>query len=224
MPVTSTKNQSGSLPPFGYCHCCCGGKTPLAKTTNRKEGRIKGQPLRFLPGHQNRKRVRVIAEDRDHVTPCCISQLKKNKDGYAVEKVGGRSVLAHRAAYERVRGEVEDGLELDHLCGQPDCVRVDHLQAVTHTENLRRGSRTKLSPVLVIEIRRSTEKQQVIAERYGITQSQVSRIKSGASWADLQDAEMSTDSDPPRLLSLPGASEEPHDQAQPDPSISTLAA
>jgi HNH endonuclease len=224
MPVTSTKNQSGLLPPFGYCHCRCGWKTPLAKTTNRKEGRIKGQPLRFLPGHQNRKRVRVIAEDRDHVTPCCISQLKKNKDGYAVEKLRGRSVLAHRAAYERVRGEIEDGLELDHLCGQPDCVRLDHLEPVTHRENLRRGSRTKLALPDVIEIRRDPRKQGIIAEEYGISQSQVSRIKRGASWADVPERDVTNDDDPPGLLSLAGASDAPPEQARAKPVFGKLAA
>src|ERR1035438_10067976 len=113
--VTPSENHPESLPPIGLCQCWCGGRTPLAKSTNRKEGRIKGQPLRFLPGHQNRKRVRVIEQDRGYVTPCCISQLKKNKDGYAVEKVRGRSVLAHRAAYEGIRGEIADGREIDHL-------------------------------------------------------------------------------------------------------------
>jgi hypothetical protein len=166
----------------------------------------------------------VIEEDRVYVTPCCISQLKKNKDGYAVEKVRGRSVLAHRAAYERVRGEIADGREIDHLCRQPDCVRVDHLEPVTHTENMRRGRRTKLTRDEVIEIRRGTETQQALADRYGIGQSQVSRIKSRESWRDLPDPEMSTEPDPSPLLSVAGASEEPHDQAQPDPNISKLAA
>ena len=81
-PVTPSKSYSESLPPIGLCQCSCGGRTPLAKTTSRKEGRIKGEPLRFLPGHQNRKRVRVLEEDRGYVTPCQIWQLAQNADGY----------------------------------------------------------------------------------------------------------------------------------------------
>lgn len=32
-----------------------------------------------------------------------------------------------------------DGLELDHTCGTRGCVRVEHLEPVTHRENLLRG-------------------------------------------------------------------------------------
>src|ERR1035441_1521681 len=110
-PVTPSKNHPESLPPIGLCGCWCGGRTALAKSTNLKEGRIKGQPLRYLLGHQNRKRVRVIVEDRRYVPPCRIWQLRKNKDGYGVEKVNGKSVLAHRVAYERLHGEIEEGLD-----------------------------------------------------------------------------------------------------------------
>src|SRR5664280_1482186 len=186
MPVTSTKNQAGSLPPFGYCHCCCGGKTPLAKTANRKEGRIKGQPLRFLPGHQNRKRVRVTVEDRDdYVTPCFISTLVPGKDGYVRQTVGGRKGLAHRVAYEQVHGEIEEGLEIDHLCGQRNCLRIDHLEAVDRRENLRRCGKCKLTRADVIDIRRSEEPQSVLAERYGVTQGHISRTQAGLVWRDV---------------------------------------
>lgn len=44
-----------SIPP-GFCHCGCGGKTKLAFQTIRKFGHVKGQPLRFILGHGNKKR------------------------------------------------------------------------------------------------------------------------------------------------------------------------
>ncbi len=66
------------------------------------------------------------------------------------------------------------------------------MEQVTHRENLRRGSRTKLTRAEVIEIRRDPRKQVVIAEEYGISQSQVSRITRGASWADVPDTEVPT--------------------------------
>lgn len=47
--------------------------------------------------------------------------------------------LAHIVSYEMRNGRVPDGLELDHLCRTPICVNPDHLEAVTHAENLRRG-------------------------------------------------------------------------------------
>lgn len=46
---------------------------------------------------------------------------------------------AHRVAYELLVGPVPDGLELDHLCRVPLCVNPAHLEAVTRSENVRRG-------------------------------------------------------------------------------------
>lgn len=54
----------------------------------------------------------------------------------------GRSngVGAHRVAYEELVGPIPSGLELDHLCREPLCVRPDHLEPVTRAENMRRRS------------------------------------------------------------------------------------
>jgi hypothetical protein len=63
------------------------------------------------------------------------------RDGYGVFGVEPRkTALAHRVAYEMERGPVPDGLELDHLCRNPRCVRPEHLEPVTHRENLLRGN------------------------------------------------------------------------------------
>lgn len=45
---------------------------------------------------------------------------------------------AHRVAYRLTKGHIPDGLEIDHLCFVPRCVRPDHLEAVTREENQRR--------------------------------------------------------------------------------------
>jgi len=78
-------------------------------------------------------------EDRGFETPCWIWGLYCDPQGYARMKVNGRPGLAHRYAYEDVVGPVPAGCELDHLCRQPSCVNPDHLEAVTHAENVRRG-------------------------------------------------------------------------------------
>jgi hypothetical protein len=56
-----------------------------------------------------------------------------------------RRAYAHRVVYELVRGPVPEGLELDHLCRRRFCVNPAHLEAVTHTENVRRGEASKVS-------------------------------------------------------------------------------
>ena len=47
--------------------------------------------------------------------------------------------LAHRFAYQARRGPIPEGLCIDHLCRVRRCVRPDHLEAVTQSENVRRG-------------------------------------------------------------------------------------
>jgi HNH endonuclease len=52
---------------------------------------------------------------------------------------GVKCVAAHRASYERFKGQIPTGLFLDHLCRVTLCVNPDHLEPVTAVENMRRG-------------------------------------------------------------------------------------
>lgn len=63
------------------------------------------------------------------------------RDARGYGRIGrdGKTVLAHRAVYELLVGPIPDGLELDHLCRNPPCCNPDHLDPVTHAENVRRG-------------------------------------------------------------------------------------
>lgn len=47
--------------------------------------------------------------------------------------------LAHRMGYLLLRGEIPDNKPLDHLCRNPKCVNPEHLEPVTHRENILRG-------------------------------------------------------------------------------------
>lgn len=69
-----------------------------------------------------------------------IGALSTN--GYGMFWFERRQVAAHRWIFERLVGVVPDGLELDHLCHNRACVNLDHLEPVTHAENLRRRRRT----------------------------------------------------------------------------------
>ncbi|HEV2123202.1 MAG TPA: HNH endonuclease signature motif containing protein [Chloroflexota bacterium] len=59
---------------------------------------------------------------------------------------GTGNLKAHRWAYEALVGPIPTGTELDHLCRNPACVRPDHLEPVTHAENIRRGYAAKPRP------------------------------------------------------------------------------
>lgn len=72
-------------------------------------------------------------------TECWEWQAFRNPFGHGMFRLGDRVHLAHRVLYEKLRGPVKDGLELDHLCRNPACVNPDHLEEVTHRENILRG-------------------------------------------------------------------------------------
>lgn len=59
--------------------------------------------------------------------------------GYGETSIKGKKYRAHRVIYELIKGEIPAGLELDHLCRNTICVNPDHLEPVTHRENMRRA-------------------------------------------------------------------------------------
>ncbi len=74
---------------------------------------------------------------------CWLWSAGCNNLGYGHLPVGegtGRVVYAHRFSYELHKGPIPKGFDIDHLCRVPLCVNPDHLEAVSHRENVRRGT------------------------------------------------------------------------------------
>lgn len=69
---------------------------------------------------------------------CWLWLGQVNNKGYGLFSLDGTKIGAHSASYRLHVGPVPDGLELDHLCRNPLCVRPSHLEPVTHAENQRR--------------------------------------------------------------------------------------
>jgi hypothetical protein len=57
--------------------------------------------------------------------------------GYGSLGVEGKTCYAHRIAYERHKGPIPPGHDVEHICGNRRCVKPNHLQAVR-----RKGPRT----------------------------------------------------------------------------------
>jgi hypothetical protein len=126
-------------------------------------------------------RYEVVSDG--YKTDCWEWLLARNKHGYGLcRDKHGRMRGAHCVYYEEAKGAITPGLQIDHLCGVRSCVNPDHLEPVTAAENIRRGAGTKLTPSAVAEIRASCEPQKVLAERYGVHQSHISRIKNRQTW------------------------------------------
>lgn len=48
-------------------------------------------------------------------------------------------VSSHRYSYQMFKGDIPEGLSLDHLCRNTLCVNPNHLEPVTTKENVARG-------------------------------------------------------------------------------------
>ncbi len=59
--------------------------------------------------------------------------------GYGRFIVGQEQHAAHRIAWKLTHGVDPENEVLDHLCSNRLCVRVDHLEQVSQSENCRRG-------------------------------------------------------------------------------------
>ena len=116
----------------------------------------------------------------------------KNGYGYGIILMPGeKSTRAHRYSYELHKGEIPEGMVVMHSCDTPACVNPTHLSLGTRTDNNRdavkksrnafgeKNGHCRLSAEQIKSILADTRKQRVIAREYSVTQSHISRIKSG---------------------------------------------
>lgn len=80
----------------------------------------------------------VINESGCHIWP------KPRSNGYGsitFTFAGKRRLIGvHRLSWILAVGPIPDGLVMDHLCRNPACWNVEHLEPVTQAENIRRGA------------------------------------------------------------------------------------
>lgn len=128
---------------------------------------------------------------------CWEWQGYRTEDGYGQIRRGPASesmILTHRAMWEIVFGPIPNGLHVLHKCDNPPCCRPAHLWLGTQADNIadmvakgrgtwgEKNSQAKLTQEQVNAIRADDRIQYVIAADYGISTSQISRIKIGEHW------------------------------------------
>ncbi len=78
-------------------------------------------------------------------TGCWIWSGRRSRNGYGQVDVSREAKYVHRVVYETYEGAIPPGLDLDHLCRNRACCNPNHLEPVTRSVNLLRGSGPSLT-------------------------------------------------------------------------------
>lgn len=109
----------------------------------------------------------------------------------------------HRLSYEMSIGVIPDGYVIMHRCDIPNCCNPEHLTAGTQKQNIHdaikkkrftgwpvfKGSNHGMSIVTeddVKKMRKDTRKYKDIADDYGLSVKQVSKIKLRQAWTHVE--------------------------------------
>ena len=136
----------------------------------------------------------------------------RDAEGYGRLQIGRVAALAHRVSWEISNGPIPPGQHVLHHCDNRGCVNPTHLFLGTNADNRadcvakgrqrgakgERNTKAKLTTEQVAEIRAAyvpapighprrgdpPRSITVLAERYGVTRSQIYHIVRGWNWKD----------------------------------------
>lgn len=143
------------------------------------------------PGLAEKFHSKVARREPDRCWPWLGAS---NRDGYGHFRVGTRTLIASRVAAALAHGE-PNGVLVCHSCDNPICCNPSHLWFGSDADNVAdckaKGRKPlipgtfKLLPEQVKKIHASTQPRHVICRLFDVSESTVSRIKSGKCWGDI---------------------------------------
>ena len=126
---------------------------------------------------------------------CWLWTGTRGRGGYGVIRVMGKLLRAHRLSWKINHGHIPHGMMVCHRCDTPACVNPEHLFIGTARDNthdaIRKGRiadgprapSARLTLAEALEVYRSSERQDDLARRFGVTLQVIERIKRGLTWA-----------------------------------------
>lgn len=134
LPAVQVRGRVCDVAHWGRKHFA-GGLCSMHSQRKRKGGSLQKRTMRGEPLVE-----RIMAKVRKVESGCWIFTGGLQGRGYGhIRGENRKMVVAHLALYRALKGPVANGLELDHICRVRACVNPDHLEQVTHQENVRRG-------------------------------------------------------------------------------------
>ncbi|MCK0507935.1 HNH endonuclease signature motif containing protein [Aromatoleum anaerobium] len=120
--------------------------------------------------------------------------------GYGYSKFFGKTVYAHRLAWELDCGPIPDGLQINHTCDNKLCINTAHMYLGTHLDNMsdakerarfkrfrgEQNAQAKLTEMDVMQILGDRRTHHSIAAEFGVSRSAVQIIKAGKRWRHVQ--------------------------------------
>ncbi len=151
---------------------------------------------RYLPPTSERFEDKVC---RVPIAGCWLWMGAIDPNGYGrFRGPDGKTLLAHRFAFEQEVGPIPGGLDLCHRCDLPTCCNPAHMFIGTQKANMEdavrkgRTSRGSHRPLAVLSddqvraIKADGDLYKAIAARYGVNPVTIGDIKRGKSWSHVK--------------------------------------
>jgi len=99
--------------------------------------------------------------------------------GYGQFRLGKKKHLAHRLAYRMTKGSPPNGLDVEHVCNHPWCVKPSHLVVVTHRDNHLRSVKVNVDRLKAMRdgLRRANAAIAVCPQGHAYTESNTYRYR-----------------------------------------------
>lgn len=136
----------------------------------------------------------------------CLVWQRSCCNGHPAMRLGGKTVLVRRQLWQDKHGDIPAGHIVRMTCGTVGCIHPEHMECTTYqrlgkqlgalgimsgtkrsaaiARAKRASPQAKLNAEAVADIRTSGEPVAVMAQRYGIAQATVSKVRLGKCWRD----------------------------------------
>ena len=113
------------------------------------------------------------------------------KNGYGQISLKGTTVQIHRALYIEKHGEIQGKLEVNHICNNRKCGNVDHLNLLSHRDNVihsfqtnkhNRKKKVVLTKAQIKHIYHNErhESREFLMKKYNVSSCTIRRIFNGS--------------------------------------------